>query len=57
MVRQGDQTSYLVDVEEVDQTPVSQLLPTLSARVARRKPQEWSSRPSIGENSGSKQDQ
>jgi hypothetical protein len=48
---------YLADAEEVDQTPVSQLLPTLSARVARREPQEWSSRPNIGKNSGSKRDQ
>jgi hypothetical protein len=54
---------YLADAEEVDQTPVSQLLPALSARLARGEPRGWSSRPKMGEspimgeNSGSKRDQ
>jgi len=58
---------YLADAEEVDLTPVSQLLPTLSARMTREESQEQSLRPKMGssnvgmspitgENLGSKQD-
>jgi hypothetical protein len=36
---------YLVDAEEVDQMPVSQLLPALSVRIAHRESQEQSLRP------------
>jgi hypothetical protein len=39
---------YLADVEEVDLTLVSQLLPTLSARIAQEESQEQSSRPKMG---------
>jgi hypothetical protein len=43
---------YLADAEEVDnQTPVSQLLPTLSAQVVpeEKEPQKQSLRPSMGQ--------
>jgi hypothetical protein len=38
----------LADVEEVDLTLVSQLLPTLSARMAQEESQEQSLRPKMG---------
>jgi hypothetical protein len=39
---------YLVDAEEVDQMPVSQLLPALSVRIAHGESWEQSSRPQVG---------
>jgi hypothetical protein len=39
---------YLADAEEVNQTPVSQLLPTLSARIAHRELEKQSSKPKMG---------
>jgi hypothetical protein len=50
----SQQPDYLANTEEVNQTPVSQLLPTLSARIAYR--EQSSNSPIMGKNSRLKQD-
>jgi hypothetical protein len=39
---------YLADIEEVNQTPVSQLLPALLARIAHQELEKQSSKPKMG---------
>jgi hypothetical protein len=43
---------YLADMEEVDQMLVSQLLPTLSARIAHWELEKQSSKPKMGSTKG-----